>query len=73
MSVLIIWIVQCGLFKGYHSDSGSESESESETNIKINSSMGPVAEQIVSVDLEGSCNVVTSIWSVAGQSKAIWC
>ena len=28
--------------------------------------MGPVAEKTVSVDLEGSCNVVTYIWSVEG-------
>ena len=47
-----------------HSDSDSVSDSESETNIKINSHRRQVAENTVSVDLEGSFNMVTSIWSV---------
>ena len=48
------------MLKGGHSDS----DSESETNIKVNSHMGPVAEKTVSVNLEGSCNEVISIWSI---------
>ena len=54
------------MLKGRHSDSDSESDSESETNIKINIPRRHVTEKTVSVDQEGSCNMVTSIWSVEG-------
>ena len=50
--------------KGRHSESESVSNSESEPKVKINSHGRPVAEKTVTVDLEGSCNMVTYIWSV---------
>ena len=62
-SVLIQWLVLFGLLKGIHSDSECEYDSEREANIKMNK-MGPVADKTVSVDLEGSFNMVMSMWSV---------
>ena len=55
----MIWLVLFGLC-----DSDSEGGNGSETNIKINIPMGHVAKKAVSVNFDGSHNVVTSIWSV---------
>ena len=40
------------------------SDSEGKTSAKTNSQMGSCDEMIVPVDLDGSCNMVSSIWTI---------
>jgi len=43
------------------------SDSENKTDAMINSPMGPGDKMIVSGDLEGFCNMVSSIWTIGGK------
>ena len=48
-------------------------ESEGSTDVMINSPMGPGDEIIVPGDLECSCNMVSSIWSIERKTYRSMC
>ena len=63
LRVLVIWLFLFGVMKGRHLRLNN-SDNASEINVMINSPMQPWDEMIFPGDLEGSYNIVSSIWSV---------